>query len=213
MDRTRTVGLLLTGLAGVALLTACAAAATPTQMPVVTAAPAALPATPAPTTPPSPTPALAPIDSPTPAPSATPIVYGPATVVYGMASCNVTWGTTTTGADGTAHVRGGLVQCTHASNDPRVSGTEESSFNGDGWANAAIVLWGTSRITNQGGTWEGTYTGANSDATGDIVIWWFKGTGEYAGLSYVMWEHLAPAEVAWTYPVEGMIFPGEPPKP
>jgi len=59
----------------------------------------------------------------------------------------------------------------------------------------------------------GTYSGADSSATGDIVLWWFKGTGGYAGLSYVMWEHLSPAEVAWSYPVEGMIFPGEPPTP
>jgi hypothetical protein len=207
MNSPRITGPALIGFAGVALLAACAAAPSPTRTSVVTAAPATTTATPilAATPPPA--------AAPTPIPSGTPIAYGPAVVVHGRASCDATWGTTTTGADGTSHMRGGVVECIHTSNDDRVSGNETSSFNGDGWANAAMVLFGASRITNEGGSWEGTYSGANSDSTGDIVLWWFKGTGGYAGLSYVMWEHLSPAEVAWSYPVEGMIFPGEPPTP
>jgi hypothetical protein len=78
------------------------------------------------------------------------------------------------------------------------------------WASGAHVQWGTGTLANDEGAWEGTYTGSYSNTNGDILLFWFKGTGAYSGLSYGMWAVLSPDEVAWTYPVRGIIFPGSP---
>jgi hypothetical protein len=150
----------------------------------------------------------------TPTPSPTPIAYGAATVVSGIESCTFEkQGTTTTDADGTGHFRGSVLSCTDTSNDPRVSGTATYTWEYDGWAQGATVQWGTGRLENAGGAWDGTMTGSYSMPRGDILLFWFKGSGGYEGLAYAMWAVLSPAEVAWTYAVDGIIFPGAPPAP
>ena len=75
------------------------------------------------------------------------------------------------------------------------------------------MQWGTGHLENAGGAWDGTMTGSYSAATGDLLLFWFTGSGGYEGLSYAMWAVLSPAEVAWTYKVDGIIFPGSPPAP
>ena len=102
------------------------------------------------------------------------------------------------------------------SNDPRVTGTVTYSWNYDMWGSGiefAHVQWGSGRLENAGGAWEGTLTGSFSTKNGDVILFWFEGTGGYEGLSYGMWAVLPTAEAGWTYPVKGIIFPGSPPAP
>lgn len=188
---------------------ACASGAIPTTAPPSTAAPMATPtAAPTPTADSTPAPTL------NAAPSPTPVAYGPAVVVSGIEACTKkAEGTMTPDSDGTTHSRGTVLACTDTSNDPRVSGTATYTWAFDGWASGAHVQWGAGTLANEEGTWEGTYTGSYSNTNGDILLFWFKGTGAYKGLSYGMWAVLPPEDVAWTYPVRGIIFPGSPPAP
>jgi len=147
--------------------------------------------------------------SPTPAATATsPTV----TEVTGTATCPTTpQDTPMTGPGGVQHFRG-TFKCTVTTDDPRVSGTETPSpWNLDMWGtadSAAGVQWGTTRIENAAGAWEGTGSGAASTAPGDIIANWYKGTGAYAGLSYfALWTGTGP----WT--IRGLVFPGDPPEP
>ena len=182
------------------LVGACAAGGTSTM----TSSPTV---TPAPTATPAPTP------TPTPAPTPAPIAYGPATVVSGTESCTFKKTGTTTLVGETYEYRDAILSCTDTSNDPRVSGQVTYTWEYDGWAQGAHVQWGTGRLENAGGAWDGTMTGSYSMPRGDLLLFWFTGSGGYEGLSYAMWAVLSPAEVAWTYKVDGIIFPGSPPAP
>jgi hypothetical protein len=201
------VRLLFSPALAAALVTACGGGVTPTEAPTASATATLVPtATPAPT--------LVPTATPTARPTPAPIAYGAATVVSGTESCTFEkTGTTTTDADGTGHYRGAVLSCTDMSNDPRVSGPVTYTWEYDGWGQGATVQWGTGRLENAGGGWDGTMTGSYSTPRGDLLLFWFTGSGGYEGLSYAMWAVLSPAVVAWTYPVDGIIFPGSPPAP
>jgi hypothetical protein len=72
--------------------------------------------------------------------------------------------------------------------------------------NGAGVQWSTSRVETAGGAWVGKGSGVYSSDRGDIIAFWFRGTGGYAGLGYFeLWTGRGP----WT--VRGLIFPGDPP--
>ena len=194
---------LAVGLASLALLAACGAGANPTPVP----------ATPTPIVTPSAavaTPTLAP--TPT-ASTAGPMTYGPVTVVTGTATCpTADFGTPTTDADGVHHYRDMLWKCEVRTDDPRVTGTEAAPWNMDLWGttdDGALVQWGTSRLENDGGAWEGTGSGVwSSDRGDDTIAFWYKGTGGYAGLSYFeLWTGQEP----WR--IQGQVFPGDPPPP
>ena len=147
----------------------------------------------------------------TPAPSA--ISYGPVTSVAGTSDCQIGTGTMTTGTDGVEHYREAPVNCIDTSNDPRASGTFTASWNVEWWGTdgntGANVQWGTAKLVNAGGAWEGRGTGVYSTDRGGTIVIWFKGTGGYAGLTY-FWEGTGPAS-PWI--IHGLIHPGEPPTP
>jgi hypothetical protein len=70
------------------------------------------------------------------------------------------------------------------SSDPRLSGRFDVVFNIDQrQADKSARLWGTSRLSNQGGTWMGRWTGGIA-AGGNVHHLYLtqKGTGGYAGL-------------------------------
>ena len=148
--------------------------------------------------------------------SPTPVTFGPVTVVTGTSRCpglDFAW---TTDADGTKHVRDDYHadRCTLTTDDPRVSGSRSSTWNMDLWGrlgiNHTIVQWGTQRLENDGGAWEGRATGVATmpSSPGDIIAHWYRGTGGYAGLSYFeLWTGFEP------WKIQGQIFPGDPPPP
>ena len=148
--------------------------------------------------------------SPTPTPS--PVTFGPVTLVTGTESCpgvNPDW---TTDPNGPWHVRDQPIECTDKTDDPRVSGTHTATWNMDVWGaldNGAGVQWGTVRLENAGGAWEGRLSGvASLPGRGDTIVIWYKGTGGYAGLSYF---ELITGSEPWK--IQGQIFPGDPPPP
>jgi hypothetical protein len=203
-------------LVATALLAGCAATPTPVVAPAPASVPATTAALPGPTAaaaapaPPSPEPTIHLV---TIAPSPTAIAYGPFSVVTGTEVCSVTSGASRTDPDGTEHMRGGRVECTDYTNDPRVSGTYTGPYNLDWWglpdhATGALVQWGTMRLVNAGGAWEGRLAGVFSMEQRDIITVWWKGTGGYAGLSYF---DVTTGNAPWA--LRGQISPGEPPNP
>ncbi|MCX6372172.1 MAG: hypothetical protein NTX16_03650 [Actinobacteria bacterium] len=70
------------------------------------------------------------------------------------------------------------------SSDPRLSGRFDVVFNVDQrQADMSARFWGTSRLSNQGGTWVGKWTGGIAAAGQEHHCYLTqKGTGDYAGL-------------------------------
>jgi hypothetical protein len=176
----------------------------PAAPPDLAALPAFAPATPAPTAPASPTAA------PSPLPSA--VVHGPVSVVTGTLDNTYTSPLNgTSGPGGITRYRDFTFIAADRVNDPRVSGTETEYWNMDGWGtpdNGAALQWGSVRLENAGGAWEGTGSGI-FDSRGDTIAIWYEGTGGYAGLAYS--ELVTSSEPAWK--IQGQIFPGDPPTP
>ena len=141
-------------------------------------------------------------------PTPEPVVW-----VTGTATCpTANPGTSTVDDKGVRHFRDGVFTCTMDMSDPRVSGTHTTtSWSADVWGTGPgdweLVQWAEVRLENDGGTWEGRLAGvASLPRPGDIIASWYRGTGDYAGLSYFeQWTGPGP----WT--VQGLIFPGEPP--
>ena len=112
---------------------------------------------------------------------------------------------------GVRHFRDGVFLCTMDTSDARVNGTKTvTPWQADVWGNPQdfeLVQWMDIRIENDGGTWEGRLTGvASMPSPGDIIVGWYRGTGDYAGLTY--FEQITGAG-PWI--IEGLIFAGEPP--
>jgi hypothetical protein len=100
--------------------------------------------------------------------------------------------------------------------DPRVSGPWTSTFNVDvDISTGHGVIWGTTRIENEGGTWVGPFSGVEyQPPEGDFytVNAWLTGDGDYAGYTFFTqidaYQHGGPARVD-----HGVIFKGQPPAP
>jgi hypothetical protein len=135
----------------------------------------------------------------------------------GTGRCLVSIGTQTKDASGDTHIRDGTFHCTTVSNDPRVSGEITGTWAMNAWGptpqNSSFVQWGTVRLENEGGAWDGTYTGMFTPDTGDLISFWFTGTGAYEGLSYFEWDVMPISLGPVGFPVVGLIFPGSPPVP
>jgi hypothetical protein len=165
---------------------------------------------PAPSATPTPTattvPTTAPIATPVPSTSGT----GDQHVVGTMTGSLTTQYTTETpGPDGVAHIRGGVLTGTSTANDPRATGTVEFTFNLDTYTNVGSE-WATATIRNDQGAWDGTCTGGSWDAGNtSLMSCWLLGSGAYKGYTFFFQQsgHDVSAEI------EGIIYPGSPPKP
>jgi hypothetical protein len=118
--------------------------------------------------------------------------------------------------------------------DPRLSGELKRYGNSDdfGWPDKVgaglELMWGTFRLENEGGAWEGPYRGAtmwdvedlgtpppsfHDVAEGASMYWtwdgWLEGSGDYEGLS--AWIRIDVDNGQFTGPVVALIFPGSPP--
>jgi len=194
---------LLVGLAVATLVGGCSTSASPssspTTAPSASVSPVSLPTTPGP-------------------PSGSPAVATMTQVVGTSSRVSLDRGTVTTDAKGVQHARGGTVVVQDAVDDPRVGGTTTMTWNMDywgtpDWSQGALVQWGTARIVNSGGAWEGNATGVSSTDRGDIDATWYTGTGGYAGLGYFRLSTSADlsAGVTRRWNIRGLIFPGDPP--
>jgi hypothetical protein len=183
----------------VSLVTAaCGAAATPA--PTATPTQAAI-ITPGPTD--------APTVRPTPTPMQMTDGVGPEHVT-GTGTMAVTKEGTETVVGDVTQIRGQEMTGSGTGNDPRLNGTSHITLNADVHG-PVVAMWGTSRIENAGGTWEGTWTGASwNDSAAWTVTTWFIGTGGYAGWTY--YSHQTGTGVL-SSTGDGIIFQGSPPTP
>ncbi len=68
--------------------------------------------------------------------------------------------------------------------DERVSGISTVTINYDYYPTGTADMWGTTVLTNDGGSWEGEWIGSiHSDGT-HTTYETLRGTGDYAGLRY-----------------------------
>jgi hypothetical protein len=133
-------------------------------------------------------------------------------------SMDIGWVSRTAGlwTEGLYSSRGGQLKGISEWSDPRVSGPWTSTFNVDvDISTGHGVMWGTDRIENEGGTWEGPCRGIEyQPPEGDFftVNCWLTGDGDYAGYTFFTqidaYQHGGPTRVD-----HGVIFKGQPPAP
>jgi len=165
-------------------------------------------------------PALAQEGEPTQRPEASPSsppaprIVGPFTIVSGTEEFGVGDFESSVDAAGVTKARHVPVTCLDVMNDPRVSGTATDDWNFDffGVPPTAGLDWGTRRLVNDGGAWEGVILGAAFGGGHEELTFWLVGSGGYEGLSYYMqFDGTVPASMV--YPVEGIIYEGALPMP
>ena len=80
--------------------------------------------------------------------------------------------------------RNQLVTLTQDASDDRLDGAGEWIVSNDGRDDGSSTGWGTMKFTNDGGTWEGDWSGASeAKVDGNIyVLAKLTGTGDYEGL-------------------------------
>ena len=120
---------------------------------------------------------------------------------------------TVTEDNGASRSRDGTVSYTMVANDPRVSGTLTGTWNSDRWGvyeDGGMVQWGDVVLTNDDGTWEGSFTGAYASGYGgDVHTRWTVGTGAYEGFTFYFWWDTPDGP--FSGPWYGLIYPGDPP--
>ena len=68
--------------------------------------------------------------------------------------------------------------------DERVSGTSTVTINYDMYPAGIADMWGTTVLTNDGGTWEGEWVGSIHNDGTHTTYETLTGTGDYAGLRF-----------------------------
>ncbi len=100
---------------------------------------------------------------------------------------DISAGVETFPAEGLYHTRGAVSRFTMTTSDPRVGGEDLVTIN---W-NFKLVdppvyvtgpMWGTFRISNAGGAWEGSWVGVRNQQGASYIYYVGKGTGGYKGL-------------------------------
>jgi hypothetical protein len=161
----------------------------------------------------SPTPvATAPHSTPTATASPTPVATTDGVgdeYVTGTMTFSALENGTETKVGNVTQLRGLVLTGTWTMNDPRVNVTGTAHLSVDEYPNVNS-MWGTMRLENANGAWEGTVTAAswNGGSTANDSGW-LVGSGAYAGYTYYV--HFWGS--GYNYLVEGIIFQGSPPAP
>ena len=148
----------------------------------------------------------------TPAPVATPVATTDGVgdeYVTGTMTFSPLQDGTTTKVGNVTQLRGAVFTGAWTMNDPRVNATGTARLSVDEYTNV-YPEWGTMRLENANGAWEGTVTGAswNGGYTANDSGW-LVGSGAYAGYTYYV--HFWGS--GYNYLAEGIIFLGSPPAP
>jgi hypothetical protein len=197
--RISTRAMLTLALAG-ALVAACSGAGAP-QAPAA----AQTPATPVPNQNMTPPPA-----GPTPTPMPTTDGQGPEAVRGLETGGDLLETYTVTNVGDVYQYRGGVASLTDAMNDPRVDGSVTFTFSIDAYDSAASE-WGTMKVENKAGSWDGPCTGGTW-AEGGGIAWscWLTGSGAYDGYTY--YKQSSKEVAAEFLDIIGVVYPGDPPK-
>lgn len=111
--------------------------------------------------------------------------------------------------DGNVHVRGWTVLYNDVMSDPRVSGTDTMVINFNMQSAPPPVIftgpmWGTMRVENEGGYWEGTWTGVRDEQGFAYARAILHGHGDYEGLK----AHIEATRLSPDYINDPFIFTG-----
>jgi hypothetical protein len=118
---------------------------------------------------------------------------------------------TPTFPDGNFHMRGHTVVFADVTDDPRVSGLNTVVANWNFRPAPPPVMWtgpewGTFHIENEGGSWDGTWTGKRYENGHTIINGVGHGSGDYAGLKgHWTYSRLSPDPAA-PYEITGWIL-------
>ena len=158
---------------------------------------------------PTETPAAAPTAAATPTSTPTPVPItdgiGPEHVTGTEVVSVQTYGTSVQAGD-VVQMRGVVATTVDTMNDARVTGTGVIHGENDSYGPVG-PQWGTYRLENAEGAWEGTWTGALwGDGIVSDVTAWLVGSGAYEGYTYYF-----HARGANPMKVDGIVFPGSPP--
>ncbi len=93
--------------------------------------------------------------------------------------------------EGIYQIRNGLSVAMLTTTDPRLNGEYTFTFNADFEFRPEPVfvtgpMWGTFLLENEGGTWEGTYTGIRDELGYSFFKYVVTGGGGYEGLKFKM---------------------------
>jgi hypothetical protein len=91
--------------------------------------------------------------------------------------------------------------------DPRASGVGHVIIDAEDYGGMGPE-WGTLRLENDEGAWEGPVSGVHMGVD-TRMSGWLLGEGAYAGLSYYYYLEIDGSGL--TAVVEGIIYPGDPP--
>jgi hypothetical protein len=98
--------------------------------------------------------------------------------------------------------------------DPRMSGEATTTFHVDVDLDTGQgLMWGTVRLENDGGTWEGPFNGMVYEPPGEDGLYmnagWMTGDGDYAGYTFY-WEEHGEQNGGPISTLHGVIYKGEP---
>jgi hypothetical protein len=93
--------------------------------------------------------------------------------------------------------------------DSRVSGTGHGIIDADDYGDIGPE-WGTFRLENDEGAWEGPMSGFNMGPDTHMTAW-LEGEGAYTGLTYYYEIVVSNSGLPLNGPVQGSIYPGAPP--
>jgi hypothetical protein len=114
-------------------------------------------------------------------------------------------------AEGLYNVRGAVSLFSMTTSDPRVGGEDLITVN---W-NFKLVdppvyvtgpMWGTFRISNAGGAWEGSFVGVRNKQGASYIYYIGKGTGGYKGLLLTLSIVRIDPDPSTTETVTGYIY-------
>jgi hypothetical protein len=115
-------------------------------------------------------------------------------------------GSSSTVANAT-QVRGYVASSSDTMNDPRVTGTGTLQLTIDEYGSVGTE-WGSYRLENARGAWEGSMAGAGWDGgEASTVSGWLAGTGSYEGYTYYIRVRSSGLQTE----LSGVIYRGSPP--
>jgi len=117
-------------------------------------------------------------------------------------------GTDGTGPGASATTTDQAWKCRGETDDERLNGDIDLIYNIAGWSGTGAVQWGYARISNDEGSWHGTWSSNVQEGGEQVILGWYEGTGAYEGWSYVETQYGEYQQPRETF---GIVYPGTPP--
>jgi hypothetical protein len=120
----------------------------------------------------------------------------------------IAFGTDDTGPGASAATTNEVWKCQVESDDERLNGEIDLLYNIAGWSDVGAIQWGYARISNDEGTWNGTWSSTVQEGGEQVILGWYEGTGAYEGWSYTETQQGEYQQSRETF---GIVYPGTPP--